>query len=75
MVILNNDFAYVIQAERRSEAACERLLDKVPRTAPDLAARFTLRSLQAAWLRVRAAVRAPLLSALGRHNPSPLESV
>jgi hypothetical protein len=75
MVILNNDLANVIQAERRREAACERLLDDLAKTTPDPAARFTLKRLRGAWLRVLVAGRPPVLSAFRRHNPSSLESV
>jgi hypothetical protein len=55
MVILGNDLANVIQAERRREAARELLLRDSVTTARNLEPWFTLNRLGAVWLRVRMA--------------------
>jgi hypothetical protein len=53
MVILDNDLANAIQAERRRDAARERLLNESVITARDPAPRFSLYRLGAQWLRGR----------------------
>jgi hypothetical protein len=75
MVIQDNDLANVIQAERRCNAAHERLLHESVRTARDRAPRFNLYRLGAAWLRAQMAGRLPVFSAIRRSDPSSLESI
>src|SRR5215471_13600111 len=72
MVIQDNDLANVIQAERRSDAAYERLLHKSVRTARDRPARFNLYSLAAAWHRARTVGRLPVLGTLRRSEQTSL---
>jgi hypothetical protein len=75
MVIQDNDLANVIHAERRRDAAHERLLHESVRTARDRAPRFNIYSLGVAWLRAQMAGRPPVFSALRPRDPSSLKSI
>jgi hypothetical protein len=75
MVILDNDLANVIQAQRRQHAARERVHHEAIRTARELAPRFSPYRLATAWLRAQAAVLPPGVSARPRRDPGSLESV
>ena len=75
MVILDNDLANVIQAERRRHSASERLHDELIRTAHNPAPRFSLWRLAAAWLRAQTTMLLRGFRAHRRRDPSSLESV
>ena len=72
MVILDNDLANVIQAERREHAARERVLHESIGPARDQAPLFRLYRRSTAWLRTHAAVLLLGVSACRRREQSSL---
>jgi len=74
MVFHDNDLANVIQAERRRDAAHERLLHESLRTARDRAPRFNPYRIGAAWF-AQMGGRRPVFSALPRNDPSSRGSI
>jgi hypothetical protein len=75
MVILDNDLANMIQAERRWDGTRERLLNESVITARGPQQRFSLGHNGTAWLRVQTAGRLPVFNAFRRRDPSSLESL
>jgi hypothetical protein len=52
MTILDNDLANAVQAERRAQAAAERLGDQVRATAPQAKSRVGTRRYASEWLQI-----------------------
>jgi hypothetical protein len=72
MVILDNDLTNAIQADRRQNAARQRLAHGSVRTALDRVPRFDPFLVGAAWLRAQMAGRLPVFSALQRSEQGSL---